>query len=266
MDSKFKVKVAVQALAITTDSEARLWHLTRLLAWAFLDQPKTGGERSKNAKRVGLMMLTCQVERQWSAIQNGERSETLTTLLGRYQDFGGVKKTVTCPTPRALFLRFIQKVETRTRVVSEIVEYLCRVQQQPDMTPEKFTVNFAKEFIRRRPQNPYGKSSKISKDWERYARSAAIIYAAYRCFPKLAEFRTWRELWRELNRFASQQSEVKQLVGYAAYAAGVLSQTKVRNSFTRSFLVADAVAPVLQQFDQNELQLLAGIDLKAPIA
>ncbi len=262
MNSKFKVKVAIQAL--DTAPETRLWHLTRLLAWAFLDQPRYEGETSKNAKRVGLMMLACQIERHWSAIEKGERSETLTTLHGNYRKFGGMKKTVTCPSPGALFRRFTRKIERRTRLVAEIVEYLCRVQQWPEMTEEKFTVNFAKEFLGK--QNRYGGRSKISKDWERYARSAAFIYAAYQCFPKLAEFRNWRELWGELNQFAAQEDEVKKLIGYAAFAAQVLDRTHVRSSLTKPFLVADIVTPNLRQFDQNELRLLAEIDLKAPIA
>ena len=211
------------------------------------------------------MMLACQIERHWSAIEKGELNEALVTLLGHYRKFGGMKKTVTCPSPGALFRQFTRKkTETRTRLVSEIVGYLCRVRQSADMTHEKFTVNFAKEFIRQ--QNRYGGRSKISKDWERYARSAAFIYAAYQCFPKLAEFRNWRELWGELNQFAAQEDEVKKLIGYAAFAAQVLDRTHVRSSLTKPFLVADIVTPNLRQFDQNELRLLAEIDLKAPIA
>ena len=264
MTSKFSVKLAIQALATAQFRDTAVAS-NATSSLGFLRPTEVRGRNIQERKAcwsddVSLPNRKALVsDREGGAQRSASHASRPLPKIWRHEEDCDLSK------PGCIFRQFTRKkTETRTRLVSEIVGYLCRVQQSADMTHEKFTVNFAKEFIRQ--QNRYGGRSKISKDWERYARSAAFIYAAYQCFPKLAEFRNWRELWGELNQFAAQEDEVKKLIGYAAFAAQVLDRTHVRSSLTKPFLVADIVTPNLRQFDQNELRLLAEIDLKAPIA
>lgn len=266
---KFGTKKAIRVLLQSTDPDELYWELSRLLAWAFLDQ-KTGTRPrdAKNARHVGHIILSQRVHENCPDIEKGSINENVRQLLSAYKSFGGIKQGINTPTPRMLLQRF-KKVEVETQFVFQVVDYLCRVEADGSLDKQKFTINFAKHFVEKmqKPapgQKPYG-LSKISKIWEKYAPSAQMIYATYVVMPMLGEIKSAKQMRLCLSNMSRDPSKVRSLIGYAAYAAAILAKTGARKVFTKSFKVANCEKPMLRQLSDEEKESIFRIDLQAPI-
>jgi len=267
METKFVVKKAVIALAENDDRDSLFWNLSRLLTWAFLDQKKGSEKRNaRNARHVAFFILHAEMHDRWSEIQAGTRAKDVEDLLRKYSAFGGPRRATSTPTPKSLFRQF-RKSEKHTRFIFRIVDYLCRAKVSA-LASEHLTVNFAKAFVERTQvefsMKPY-KESRISKDWEKYASAAALIYSAYVFFPDLVELNDWRQVCLRLRSVANNTDDVRRFIGYAAYAAKTLSDMKVRKPFTGSFSHAASVTPPPRPFSADEQNTISQIDLNGPI-
>lgn len=266
---RFSTKEAVRVLSQRNDPAELYWEVFRLLAWAFLDQ-KTGKQPrdARNARHVGHIILSKRLHGHWRDVENGSINDDLRKLLVMYRRFGGIKRGITTPTPRTLMQRF-KKVEAETRIVFQIVDYLCRVKGDESLGGPKFTINFAKHFVEKvqnppSDQKPYG-NSKISKIWEKYAPSAAVVYAAYRMMPSLGNAESPKQISLWLREMSAEPHTVRRLIGYAAYAADVLAEMAVRKVFIKSFQVAPREQFSLEPFSIQERDAINNIDLNAPI-
>ena len=234
LEKKFSVRKAITALSKSDDRREIRWHLSRALAWAFLDQKtQKKPRRAKNAQHVGQIILSQWMAEQWPDIKQGTSTAELRELVDAYELYGGVIGTLKTPAPRRLKRRF-QKVLYETQFVSAIVLYLCRLDADPSADRTKLTIDIAKLFVENVQPDPkarkYG-SSKISKIWEKYARSAALIFAVHQVFPRLNQ----EDLLSVVTDTAKDLDQLRRLLGYASYGAGVLAKTDVRKAFTVSF-------------------------------
>ena len=269
LSSKFSIRKAVNVLFTGDDPRELLWHLSRSLAWAFLDQ-KLGQQprRARNAKHIGHIILSRWIHRRWSEMEKGQIDDDLRRLLEVYRRFGGLNRGVKTPTPRTLLTRF-KKVESKTRFVSEIVNYLCRVDADGSVRKGTFTVDFAKLYVEKTQKKfvsniVYG-NSQISKIWEKYAPSAPLIYAVYQITPNLAGMERVEQISACLSNISMNPTQIRRLIGYASFAADVLAKTSVRKVFVKSFKEAGSVCPDLPPFSEAEKETISRIDKDAPI-
>ncbi len=265
----FSTKAAVLVLSRSNDPHELYWHVFRLLAWAFLDQKNGKQPRSaRNARHVGHIILSKRLHEHWRDVDSGSINEDLRKLLDEYRSFGGIKRGITTPTPRTLIQRY-RKAEVETRIVFQIVDYLCRVEADGSFKKNKFTINFAKNLVRemQKPhddERPHGES-KISKIWEKYAPSAAVVYAAYKIMPHLGAAESPEQISRALREMSAEPQRVRRFIGTAAYAADVLDKTTVRKVFIKSFEAAPRERCSPEPFSDQEREAINNIDLKAPI-
>lgn len=265
----FSTKETVNVLSESNDPAELYWAVFRLLAWAFLDQ-KTGKQprSARNARHVGHIIISKRLHENWQEIEKGSINDALRQLLIMFRKFGGIKRGITTPTPRTLMQRFT-KIEAETRIVFEIVNYLCRVDADKSLDAKKFTINYAKEFVRQMQKppsdkKPYGES-KISKIWEKYAPSASVVYAAYLIMPSLGNAGSAEQISRWLREMSVEPDRVRYLIGYAGSAADVLAKTTVRKVFIKSFANAPRKKLPLDSFSAKEREVISAIDLNAPI-
>jgi hypothetical protein len=266
---EFSTRETVRVLSESNDPAELYWAVFRLLAWAFLDQ-KTGKQQrgARNARHVSHILLSKRLHENWIEIEKGSINDALQQLLITYRTFGGIKRGIVTPTPRTLMQRF-KKIEVETRIVFQIVSYLCRVKADESLDAKKFTINYAKEFVKkvqkpRSDKKPYG-DSKISKIWEKYAPSAPVVYAAYRIMPTLGNAESPEQISLWLREMSVEHNRLRRLIGYAASAADVLAETTARKVFTKSFADAPREKFSLESFSEQEWEVISAIDLNAPI-
>ena len=161
-----------------------------------------------------------------------------------------------------------------------IVDYLCRYNKSyEDKDNKLYAVKMAQEFIRIRKCAPDGDktydSSKLEQTWLEYKHAAPYIYTFHPCYrlyfryaKKLKERKKKVKIVDVFNfvqRAASNQRILTRLIGQAAYVAGILDSTNVRDVRTKDFKDLPAVAPPIQSFSDEERALLKNFDPHSPI-
>jgi hypothetical protein len=262
MKSSFKVADAIEALASKKDPEILFFHLGRCLAWAFLDQQK--GDRSKrknrarNARHVGRILLGRKIHPIIVKSHNRRLSNTEKKLLAKFEAFGGIHGLLTTPTPDALVSTFREN-EKYTRTVHQLVVYLCQA-ENIGLPKNRRTIKAATEHLIANVRGEAHSSSKITQAWEKYAPSAALIYAAYIFWPHISdccasESKSVSDLTKlvrsSLKRLSESPDDVRRFIGYASYAAQVIRQTNISKAFTGSFVKAKPVKPPMAASDSR---------------
>lgn len=265
----FSAKTTMKAVLTDADPEVRLFHLSRGLAWAFLDAQdrKKSGDHARNARRIGRIVIAERAHRILTRIANSrkELARADKLCLREFNRNGGIKRCVNAPTPRYLFSRVKEK-ELDTRVVFCILHYLCRASQSKLM-PEQRKIKFAQKFAIQQVRRPNGRRfspSHVTQKWEQYARGSALIYAAYAYWPQFGEC-DFEMARRELKKLAQNPVEIKRFAGYASFAANILSATRSTKAFQNSLQEAEPVFHPIQEFSVEEMACISKIDPKEPL-
>jgi hypothetical protein len=257
----------------------RTWALARLLAWAILDQrpgkrlPKTQGGgaeklprrglRTKNARQVGHLVLAVLLDRQLQRKGARKDDKTLRGTLALFQLCGGFGVLVQSRGAKGLLAQ-AKRASTDLRCVYRIVSYMCRYEKYLGNADDNFTIESAKEFVRKHFGEEKKGSSTISKIWERYKTASPHIFAIYPSWKFLQRMKTFHEVVDACQWLVTDKKHLEKLIGRAAYAADVMNR-KARNIRISDFKAVNRVAPPLLCFTKRELNVIASIDRNAPI-
>ena len=288
---KFRPGRAVRFLADQPENNEtaflRTWALAQLLAWAILDQrpgkrppkeardgsdqPKKRKIRTANAKQAGQITLAYLLDRHLIRGQTGseEYNEKLRLMLALFMEGGGFASCFKGWGAKSL-LYDVKGASRELGYVCRIVDFMCRYSKRPGVAENdpNFTIESAKSFVAmwaHEDETTYGKS-KIAKIWEQYKNAAPYIFAFYRFLSfRLNKANSPDEIVDWLEKLASDQERLIQLLGRAAYASDVLSG-KARNVRQSDFKNIERVAPSMRPFNEQELDVISSIDRQGPIA
>jgi hypothetical protein len=257
----------------------RTWALARLLAWAILDQrpgkrpPKTQGGgvkkllgrglRTKNARHVGHLVLAVLLDRQLQRKGARKDDKTLRGMLALFQLSGGFGVFVQSRGAKGLLAQ-AKRASSDLRCVYRIVNYMCRYEKYLGNADDNFTIESAKEFVRKHFREKNKGSSKISKIWEKYKTASPHIFAIYPTWRVLQRMKTFHNVVDACERLATDKKRLEKLMGRAAYAADVMNR-KARNVRVSDFTAIRRVAPPLLCLTNRELDVIATIDRDAPL-
>ena len=129
---------------------------------------------------------------------------------------------------------------------------------------DNFTIESAKEFVRKHFSEKKKGSSKISKIWEKYKTASPHIFAIYPTWRLLQRMKTFDDVVDACQWLATDKKCLEKLIGRAAYAADVMN-LKARNVRVSDFKAVRRIAPPLLCFTKRESDVIATIDRDAPI-
>jgi hypothetical protein len=274
-----------EALDILTQSGSerttvlKTWALTRLLAWMILDQipgkrrPKSEGGgnrrllRTRNAIQAGHWTLVYLLDRELLLADKDRDNEVLKFLISLFNLCGGFGRLVRGRSARGLISQARHaKKGIELDYVYWIISFLCR-QKELDHA-KQLTIEEAKHFVmkaERKRKKFYG-SREISEIWENNKQAAPYIFAFYGFISRLiVKAKSPDQIIGFVEKFVSNQRRLALVIGRAAHAADLLSETKARNVRIKDFKGVTRRRPPIQPFNQDELKVIASYDPKSAI-
>ncbi len=284
---RFRPRKAVALLESSLEAQLAFlqpWALAQLLAWSVLDQQS--GERSaksekisarpkirtRNALRAGLitlaLLLDSRLERRERSVSQG-KDDVFKVMLNLLLKNGGFAAFVEGKGATTL-LRDAKDTSRKLGYVYRIVDYMCRYRkyEMKSVKDPNFSIESAGIFVENwgHEEKTFG-PSKIQQIWLQYKNSAPYIFSVCSfCSAPPDQTNSIHGAFDWLQDFCQDQERLTRFVGRAAYAADVLSSSRVRNVRRRDFKDVERVDPGLLPFTEEEKATIDNIDRKAPIA
>ena len=262
---RFQPRDAVDILADRRRTkELKTWAIARLLSWISLDQRPRRTEkltaslcnrmrsRASNAKLAGNVVLASLLYRR-----PDERQSLQWLVIFLKSD--GFHLFLKGPRSPKNWLRELKDVKEDMVNVHSIMSYLCRYKKYGS-DPQKMSIEAAKQFVIAKEDKPRA-LSKLSKTWEPHTKAAPYIFSFVSFFSNtIAQTQSIDELVDRLEEIASNQTMIDVLLGYTAYATGVLKE-HARNVHDGDFKKVTVVEPPLESFSAHELEIIQSIKL-----
>jgi hypothetical protein len=263
-DTDFQPSMAVRILSNRFQhplkERAKIWALSGLMGWIFLDkQGGTSLRQTKQARRAGQLALCYLIDQHIA--QGSPVSDNDKILFQLLLKSGGLFSASDGLSTRTLLRRY-NETRIELEFVHAIVDFIVRCSFYPN-SGVRGNIKDAYAFMDLKDAR-YG-PSKIEKMWLKFRRVAAYVYA----FRQEKTFSLDRDATKEtavawISTFPVSQRRVDRLLGRAAAAMDIISKFSTGQSVE---VVKDIqrVDLNVRPFSEADQELISKIDHKSSI-